>query len=113
MGLGEVFDEFDDALVGGGAFEAVCDFTLFGYGVDVFHAAYGANVDGDVFAGGVGYHVCAVDALDEVRGVILYSEGSNVDDTQLYSICFEGVEDLLCGDVRAGADCVVCGDVQD
>ena len=110
--LGEVFDEFDDALVGSGAFEAICQFTLFGYGVNVLHAAYGANVDGDIFAGGVGYHVCAVDALDEVRGVILYSEGSNVDDAQLYSICFEGVEDVLCGDVCAGGDCVVCGDVQ-
>ena len=113
LGLGEVFDEFDDALVGSGAFEAICQFTLFGYGVNVLHAAYGANVDGDIFAGGVGYHVCTIDALDEVCGVALYSEGSNVDDTQLYSICFEGVEDLLCGDVRAGGDCVVCGDVQD
>lgn len=113
LGLGESFDEADDALVGGGAFEAVCDFALGGVGVEVFHAAYGANVDSNVFAGGVGYHVCAVDALDEVRGVILYSEGSNVDDAQLYSICFEGVEDVLCGDVCAGGDCVVCGDVQD
>ena len=111
--LGEVFDEFDDALVGGGAFEAVCDFTLFGCRVDVFHATYGANVDGDIFAGGVGYHVCAVDALDEVRGAVLYSEGDNVDDAQLYSICFEGVENVLCSDVCVGGDCVVCGDVQD
>ena len=110
--LGEVFNEFDDALVGSGAFEAICQFALFGYGVNILHTAYGANVDGDVFAGGVGYHVCAVDALDEVRGVALYPEGDNVGDTQLYSICFEGVEDVLCGDVCAGGDCVVCGDVQ-
>ena len=112
LGLGEVFDEFDDALVGGGAFEAVCDFALGGVGVEVFHAAYGANVDGDVFAGGVGYHVCAVDALDEVCGVVLCAEGDNVDDAQLCGVCFEGVEDVLCGDVCVGGDCVVCGDVQ-
>ena len=112
LGLGESFDEFDDALVGGGAFEAVCDFALFGCRVDVFHAAYGANVDGDIFAGGVGYHICTADALDEVCGVFLYSEGSNVGDTQLCGVCFEGVEDVLCSDVCVGSDCVVCGDVQ-
>lgn len=113
LGLGEVFDEADDALVGGGVFEAVCDFTLGGVGVEVFHAAYGANVDSNVFAGGIGDHVRAINAFYEVRSVGGYIEGGDVGDTQLYSICFEGIEDVLCGNVCAGGDCVVCGDVQD
>ena len=111
--LGEVFDETDDALVGGGAFEAVCQFALRSVGVEVFHAAYGANVDSNVFAGGIGDHVRAINAFYEVRSVGGYIEGGDVGDTQLYSICFEAVEDVLCGDVCAGGDCVVCGDVQD
>lgn len=110
--LGEVFDETDDALVGGGAFEAVCQFALRSVGVEVFHAAYGADVDSSVFAGGIGDHVCAVNAFYEVCGVGGYIEGGDVGDAEVYSVSGEGVEDLLCGDVRGGVDCVVCGDVQ-
>ena len=110
--LGEVFDETDDALVGGGAFEAVCQFALRSVGVKVFHAAYGADVDSSVFAGGIGDHVRAVNALYEVRSVGGYIEGGNLGDTKVSGVFGEGVEDLLCGDVRGGVDCVVCGDVQ-
>ena len=112
LGLGEVFDEFDNALMGDGTFEAVRQFALFGCRVDVFHAAYGANVDGYIFAGGMGHHVCAVGALNEVCGVALCAEGDDVGDAQLCGVCFEGVEDVLCGDVCVGGDCVVCSDVQ-